>query len=127
MKSIRRIAAGALAAAAVLTPAAANADTPYAQASAVVEADGTIANSEHVSDAWHPRRGTYCITVDESVDLAGSVAIHATVTGNYDHPRSLSVELWSPACGYGDKRTIAVFSKIVYGQPADTGFYLSVS
>ncbi|GAA3613167.1 hypothetical protein GCM10022419_117800 [Nonomuraea rosea] len=127
MNSMRRIAAGALAVAAVLTPAAARADTPYAQASAMVEADGSVARSEHVTDAWHPRRGTYCVTVDDTVDLTGPIAFHATVAGQYDHPRSLSVELDSSACGYHAERTIAVFSRLAYGSPADAGFYLTVS
>ncbi|TMR22559.1 hypothetical protein ETD86_11245 [Nonomuraea turkmeniaca] len=137
MKSIRRISALALAATALLTPAVARADTPYAQASAMVEADGSVARSKNVVDVWRPHRGTYCVLVDKSVDLHGAVAIHATPEGWYEHPRSLSVQLGSRTCHdhhHGGHfrtddqfRTIAVHSQTSHGYRADAAFYLTVS
>ncbi|MFG6196052.1 hypothetical protein [Nonomuraea sp. JJY05] len=127
MKNIRRIAAGVLAAAAVLTPVAAHADTPYAQASAEVDLDGSLIEGSHVTDVWHPYRGVYCVAVDESVDLTGSVAIHATPIGEYSAPRSLSVELNPSACGKQRLDTIAVYSQVGFRVRADSAFYLTVS
>jgi hypothetical protein len=127
MKSIKRIAAGAFAVTAVLTPAAARADTPYAQASALVESDGTVAQGKNITDAWHPFRGAYCLTVNEKVDLKGDVAVHVTPVGKYDKPRSLSVEVGAATCGEHRAHTIAVYSQIAYGTEADVAFYLTVS
>ncbi|NUP03378.1 MAG: hypothetical protein HOW59_36195 [Nonomuraea sp.] len=147
MKSI--IAASALAAAVVLTPAAALADTPYAQASATVASNGTLAAGKNVSDVRRVERGTYCLVIDENVDLRGDVAIHVTPIGRYTQPRSLSVLRGSRSCDryhghdgdryrsqdadrYRDRdhdryRTVAVFSRLGNGAAADTGFYLTVS
>ncbi|MET7327157.1 hypothetical protein [Nonomuraea sp. NPDC005650] len=127
MKNIRRIAAGVLAAVAVLTPAAAYADTPYAQASAEVDLDGSLVQSSHVTDVWHPYKGVYCVAVDESVDLTGTAAIHATPIGQYAAPRSLSVELEPSVCGQNRLDTIAVYSQVSYRVRADAAFYLTVS
>ncbi|MFD0474396.1 hypothetical protein ACFQ0B_43790 [Nonomuraea thailandensis] len=123
MNTIRRFATGALggatavAAAALLAPMAASADTPYAQASAMVEANGSVANSKHVDDVWHPSRGVYCVIVSHLVDLHGDVAIHVTPIGRYDHPRSMSVERGGDECVRHDlhhdmdDRTITVYSR----------------
>ncbi|MEV6032483.1 hypothetical protein AB0L65_15100 [Nonomuraea sp. NPDC052116] len=128
MKNIRRIAAGVLAAAAVLTPVAAHADTPYAQASAEVDMDGSLIDGSHVNDVWHPYRGVYCVSVDESVDFTGATAIHVTPIGEYSAPRSLSVELNpSSACGENRLDTIAVYSQVGFRVRGDSAFYLSVS
>lgn len=98
MKSIRHIAAGTLAAAAVLVPAAAHADTPYAQASAAVAANGMVSSSKNVSDVRRVERGVYCLVLDEDVDLTDGVAIHVTPIGRYTLPRSLSVQRGSRVC-----------------------------
>ncbi|MEV0384890.1 hypothetical protein [Nonomuraea sp. NPDC050643] len=127
MKNIKRIAAGVLAAAAVLVPSTARADTPYAQASAKVEADGSVSHSKHITDAWHPSKGTYCLAVDDHVDLDGEVAVHVTPVGLYHTPRSLSVEVGGHPCGWGHGSTITVYSTTTYRGPADTAFYLTVS
>ncbi|MEU6782330.1 hypothetical protein ABZ912_24295 [Nonomuraea angiospora] len=128
MKNIRRIAAGMLAAAAVLTPVAAYADTPYAQASAEVDMDGSLIDGSHITDVWHPYRGVYCVSVDESVDFTGPTAIHVTPIGEYSAPRSLSVELNPPsACGEHRLDTIAVYSQVGFKVRGDSAFYLSVS
>ncbi|GGS70486.1 hypothetical protein ACFFV7_17940 [Nonomuraea spiralis] len=127
MNSIRRIAAGALAAAAVLTPAAAaKADTPYAQASATVRDDGVVLHSENIDEVRRMFRGTYCVILGEKVDLIGDVAIHVTPTGRSVFPRTLSVQRQAPVCS-GHIRSVAVFSQVANGLAADTGFYLTVS
>jgi hypothetical protein len=127
MNSIRRTAAGALAAAAVLTPAAAaKADTPYAQASATVRADGMVTQSENVEEVRRVFQGTYCLVLGENVDLYGDVAIHVTPNGLSILPRTLSVQRQAPVCG-GRLRSVAVYSQLANGLLADTGFYLTVS
>ncbi|SEH01826.1 hypothetical protein SAMN05444920_12277 [Nonomuraea solani] len=127
MKNYKRIAAGALAAAAVLVPSAARADTPYAQASAKVEMDGSVSRSKHISDVWHVSKGTYCVAVDEHVNLDGAVAVHATPVGLYNAARTLSVEVGGAPCGWGRDDIIAVYSRVASRVPADTAFYLTVS
>ncbi|AQZ64007.1 hypothetical protein BKM31_23365 [[Actinomadura] parvosata subsp. kistnae] len=138
MNTIRRSATGtltaaAMAAAALLTPGAAAAETPFAQASATIEADGSVAESKHVDDVWHPSRGVYCVLLNQVVDLDGEVAIHVTPIGRHDHPRSLSVERGARACVRRDlprsvaERTIAVYSQAGSRWAAETAFYLTVS
>jgi hypothetical protein len=138
MNTIRRFATGTLGAAAVasatlLAPVAASAETPFAQASAMIEADGSVTESKHVEDVWHPSRGVYCVIVNQHVDLDDDVAIHVTPIGRYDRPRSLAVELGARACVRHDlhdsaaDRTIAVYSQAGNRLPAETAFYLTVS
>lgn len=127
MKQIRRVAAGVLAAAAVLAPAAARADTPYAQASATVDEHGSVKHGKHVTDVWHPYQGIYCVGLDETVDLEGPVAIQVTPIGHYDAPRSLSVDIGAPTCGQDRFHTIAVYSQLYNGRRAEVAFLLSVS
>ncbi|MGW2153579.1 hypothetical protein [Nonomuraea sp. NPDC001699] len=126
MNIIRRAAVAALAAAAVLTPAAAHADTPYAQASAVVEADGTVADGKNVEEVKRLFRGTYCVILGEDIDYDGAVVIHVTPTGRATYPRSLAVQRGAAICG-GHYRAVAVYSQLANGVAADTGFYLTVS
>ncbi|GAA2214861.1 hypothetical protein GCM10009850_103270 [Nonomuraea monospora] len=135
MNTIRRFAIGALGAAAatLLAPVAASAETPFAQASAKIEANGSVAHSKHVDDVWHPSRGLYCVIVSHLVDLDDDVAVHVTPIGRYDHPRSLSVERGARACVRRDLhrgaagRTFAVHSQAGSLWAAETAFYLTVS
>ncbi|MGI5282126.1 hypothetical protein ACQEVF_02235 [Nonomuraea polychroma] len=130
MKSIQRICALALAATAataVLTPVAAHADHPYAQASAVVAADGSIIRSRNIVDVWRAYRGTYCVVVEPGVELHGGTSLYARPMGRYWYPRSLSVERGARACGGNWFNTFAVHSNIGYGHAADAAFYLTVS
>ncbi|MFI9590255.1 hypothetical protein [Nonomuraea sp. NPDC052265] len=126
MNIIRRAAVAALAAAAVLTPAAAHADTPYAQASATVGPDGSVTESKNVEEVKRLFRGTYCVILGEDVDYDGDVVIHVTPTGRAVYPRSLSVQRQAAICG-GHYRAVAVYSQLANGVGADTGFYLTVS
>ncbi|MEU1719523.1 hypothetical protein ACNF49_19875 [Actinomadura sp. ATCC 39365] len=126
MNIIRRAAGVALVAAAVLTPAAAYADTPYAQASATVRADGVETASKNVEEVRRMFRGTYCVILGEDVDYDGDLAIHVTPIGRSTYPRSLSVQREAAVCG-GHYRAVAVYSQLADGVAADTGFYLTVS
>jgi hypothetical protein len=48
---------------------------PYAQAAAVVKADGTVERSHGVVNVTRVAAGTYTIEVDASIDVAASVPI----------------------------------------------------
>ncbi|MGP3962065.1 hypothetical protein ACTWPT_39360 [Nonomuraea sp. 3N208] len=138
MKTIQRISALALAATAVLTPAAARADIPhgphgmhgthgtYTQASAMVRADGSIMRSRNIVDVWRAYPGTYCVVVEPGVDLRGA-ALYARSVGRYWYPRSLSVERGARTCGGDWFHTLAVRSHAAHGYAADAAFYLTVS
>lgn len=130
MRTILRRTAGVLAGAAVLAcPAPASADTPYAQASALISPDGYLENSKNVVRAWRVDEGEYCLALDHSVNLEDTQAIHATVVGDYRTARVLSVHLGAPRCEdwRGGGEVIGVRSKDVFNHGRDTGFYLTVS
>ncbi|MBF8191515.1 hypothetical protein ITP53_38640 [Nonomuraea sp. K274] len=129
MKCMKRLAALAVAAAAVLTPATAQADTPYAQASAVVGADGSLLRAKNVLRSWRADTGDYCVVLGENVNLEDSVAVNATLLGSYPAARSLSVEFKSETCGmrHHEYTTIAVHSVNAFGRPSDVAFFLTVS
>ncbi|MGW0808642.1 hypothetical protein [Nonomuraea sp. NPDC002799] len=127
MRITKRVAAGALAAAAVLAPAAASADTPYAQASVLVDWDGSQGASKNVLRTYRVTNGEYCVVVSDSVNLYGAEGVHATPVGDYRFPRWLSVEIGSPACGSVHSNAIAVHSKNADGDSRDAAFYLTVS
>ncbi|MFG2074335.1 hypothetical protein [Nonomuraea maritima] len=130
MQTILRRTAGVLAGAAVLTaPAPATAETPYAQASALISPYGYLENGENVVRTWRVDEGEYCVALDHSVNLEETQAIHATVVGEYRTARVLSVHLGAPRCedwrGGGD--VIGVQSRDVFNHGRDTAFYLTVS
>ncbi|MFI7612540.1 hypothetical protein ACIBP6_15070 [Nonomuraea terrae] len=128
MKTIHRLAAGALAGAAVLTfTAPAGADTPYAQASALVAPDGSLENGTNIIRAWRVGAGDYCVAVDPSVNLEETQAVHATPAGHNHAVRVLSVHVGAPMCGDWRVDVIGVHSRDVRDRGRDTAFYLTVS
>ncbi|GAA3690214.1 hypothetical protein GCM10022224_064540 [Nonomuraea antimicrobica] len=130
MNTIKHLTAATLTAAAVLAPAAvAQADTPYAQASVVVQENGSAHGvSKNVERTWRAKEGLYCVTLNDNVNLEGPVAAHVTPVGHYRHPRwvSISRSVWD--CGHSDHAsTIAVRSIDTDGKPRNVAFTLTVS
>ncbi|MEU6719124.1 hypothetical protein ABZ897_47330 [Nonomuraea sp. NPDC046802] len=127
MKTMMRIAAGALAAATVMSPAVALADAPYAQAAALVRPDGSRGPSKNILRTFRTSTGNYCVVLSDGVNLDGPVAIQATLAGHYPFPRTLSVEVGTQQCEHDHFQTIAVHSQNAVGEPRDVAFYLTVS
>jgi hypothetical protein len=97
------IAAGALAATALLTPAAALADSYYAQAWARVDADGTLITGQNVVSSRQIRTGVYCVRFTPEIDPATS-AIQATSRHN-----ARTITAYGPAVECGNAaNTVAV-------------------
>lgn len=81
-KVCSRIAVGALAAGVVLAPtvAQAAAPSPYAEAAAAVNTNGTLAYGKDIVSVTRPSLGRYCITTGSDIDLS-TAAVQVTLRG----------------------------------------------
>ncbi|MFC4531539.1 hypothetical protein [Sphaerisporangium dianthi] len=127
MKSRTRIAAGALAAAAILAPTAvqaAAAPSPYAQAAAAVRAIGTLAYGKNIVSVSRPFTGRYCVRVGNDVDLSTEVVL---VTPWNDLNKTYGV--WTaphPLCGNLLHTIMVAFNTSDTKVAANTPFFLAI-
>ncbi|MFI6803205.1 hypothetical protein [Streptosporangium canum] len=124
-KACTRIAAGALTAAAILAPAAAQASapSPYAQAAAAVQADGTLAYGKNIVSVSRVGTGRYCVRVGSDIDLSKEVV---QVTPWKEFNRSYGV--WTPHghCGSQVNTILVAFNASDTKAKADAPFFLSI-
>ncbi|MFK0230858.1 hypothetical protein ACIQUL_34395 [Streptomyces sp. NPDC090303] len=104
-------------------PAYASDWAPYAQAAAIVNANGTLAKAKNVTAASRASAGFYCVTLDASVDPAQS-AITATP---FNSVNRIGVVYPAPAsrCG-NDPQTLEIRS-YTGSAYSDSAFTLVVS
>ncbi|WP_055480499.1 hypothetical protein [Sphaerimonospora mesophila] len=125
MTSRARLAAGVLAATAILTPttAYAAAPSPYAQAAAAVQADGTLAYGKNIVSVSRWGVGRYCVRVGADIDLAREVV---QVTPWKDYNKTYGV--WTPHshCKNQVNTLLVAINESDTKQPADAGFYLTI-
>ncbi|MEV0621747.1 hypothetical protein AB0I81_51065 [Nonomuraea sp. NPDC050404] len=121
-----RLGVGLMAAAAIMAPATAHAaDAPYAQAYAIVAADGTLQSSKNIASVTKYDTGKYCIAVDPSVTVTSSTPIQATARSG---SRTISAYNWpNTECNNKATNTVTVFTfRASDGTRVDTQFYLTI-
>ncbi|GII62193.1 hypothetical protein Skr01_22780 [Sphaerisporangium krabiense] len=122
-----RIAAGALAAAAVLAPAAAQAagPSPYAQAAAAVKGNGTLAYGKNIVSVSRITAGRYCVQVGKDIDLSKEVV---QITLWNDFGKTVGAFMPPQSACKNEPSTILVPTNSVNPPSAnvDTAFFLSI-
>ncbi|MEW9556435.1 hypothetical protein [Nonomuraea sp. NPDC050783] len=117
--------AGGLSLAALATPALA-ADppiAPYAQATAQVNANGTITNSKNVTGVTKVSTGKYCVQLHPDINAARAVPI-ATLRSTADWRSEIYTNVESSTCS-GHPNSIFVYTG-QNGTAADEPFFLLI-
>ncbi|MFD9357242.1 hypothetical protein [Streptomyces sp. NPDC060031] len=106
-------------------PGAAKANAPYAQAAAVLNADGSVNRSKGIERVTKPAEGQYCIELeDKSLDINKLVA-NATLQ-KYSFDYDVQISNWPhPTCGTRSDTYLVVTGKP--GVWADASFSFTVS
>ncbi|MFC5828784.1 hypothetical protein [Nonomuraea insulae] len=120
-----RLTAAVLAGTAILAPTAAYAaaPSPYAQAAAAVQRDGTLDHGKNIVSVTRWGTGRYCVRVGADIDLSKEVV---QVTPWRDYNKTYGI--WTPHshCNNQINTILVAVNESDTKQAADAGFYLTI-